>query len=367
MALPSASTLENSGDTILISGGCLTRRERSGRLGGNRGQSPISDATGSLCRKFRRCCRLTIRPPAANMVTMLVIARQLCLVDTQRERCTGTHTFRWRYSKDSSGSGGSDCIWVDHIEWIPTVTNFLADAVDSSLTYTTGGTWWYRQTSTYCYGGDAAQSGDDVDDSEESWMQTTVDVQTEGSLTFLWKVSSQSNSDWLEFYIDANRQDRISGTVDWQPKSYTITSAGSHTLKWRYVKDASGSAGSDCGWGVNGGSSCIRNHPFRGELGFRRHPPTFGLASELRGEETWIPAPDQALRGGRVSVAERIWTFISVGRVPGGTFRAGWGRRVARRLAGDALPLPAACAGSGSTGCRASAPPARRTRRCRSG
>ena len=51
------------------------------------------------------------------MVTMLVIARQFCLVDTQRERCTGTHTFRWQYSKDASGSGGSDCIWVDHIEW----------------------------------------------------------------------------------------------------------------------------------------------------------------------------------------------------------------------------------------------------------
>ena len=209
---------------------------------------------------------------------MAAIVRQFYLDDTRRDGYTGTHTFRWRYSKDSSGSGGSDCIWVDHIEWIPTVTNWLADAVDSSLTYTTGGTWWYRQYSTYCYGGDAAQSGDDVEDSEESWMQTTVSVQTEGSLTFYWKVSSQSNCDWLEFYIDAVRQDRISGTVDWQPKSYTITTAGSHTLKWRYVKDGSGSAGSDCGWGVNGGSSCIRNHPFRGELEFRRHLATFGLA-----------------------------------------------------------------------------------------
>jgi RHS repeat-associated protein len=162
---------------------------------------------------------------------------------------SGTHTFRWRYNKDASGSGGSDCMWLDHIEWTSTATNFLALAVDSPLTYTTGGNKiWYGQTSTYYYGGDAAQSGDDVNDSQESWMQTTVDVQTQGSLTFYWKVSSQSNSDWLEFYIDAVRQDRISGTVDWQQKSYTITAAGSHTLKWRYVRDGSGSAGSNCGW-----------------------------------------------------------------------------------------------------------------------
>ena len=43
-------------------------------------------------------------------------------------------------------------------------------------------------------------------------------------------------------------QDRISGTVDWQLKSYTVSTTGSHTFKWRYTKDSSGSIGSDCGW-----------------------------------------------------------------------------------------------------------------------
>jgi RHS repeat-associated protein len=161
---------------------------------------------------------------------------------------SGSHTLQWKYSKDAGGSGSDDCIWVDHIEWTPS-TSALANAVDSPLTYTTGGNvWWSNQISTYYYGGDAAQSGSDVNDNEESWMQTTVSVQTSGTVSFWWKVSSESNSDWLEFYVDDVRQDRISGTVDWQEKRYTISASGSHTLKWRYVKDGSGSAGSNCGW-----------------------------------------------------------------------------------------------------------------------
>ncbi len=35
-----------------------------------------------------------------------------CLITTG-----GTHTLRWKYTKDGSGSGGSDCAWVDHVQW----------------------------------------------------------------------------------------------------------------------------------------------------------------------------------------------------------------------------------------------------------
>ncbi len=77
-------------------------------------------------------------------------------------------------------------------------------------------------------------------------MQTTVSG-TE-MVSFYWKVSSESGYDYLEFYIDGELQDQISGTVDWQQMTYTITASGSHTLEWRYVKDYSVSEGDDCGW-----------------------------------------------------------------------------------------------------------------------
>ncbi|MFH1715827.1 MAG: hypothetical protein ABIF19_00625 [Planctomycetota bacterium] len=35
--------------------------------------------------------------------------------------------------------------------------------------------------------------------------------------------------------------------MDWALKTYTVNS-GTHTLKWRYVKDSSGSSGADHGW-----------------------------------------------------------------------------------------------------------------------
>jgi RHS repeat-associated protein len=124
----------------------------------------------------------------------------------------------------------------------------LAGACDNpGLAFTTGGAAnWFAQTSQSYYGGDAAQSGS-IGHAQETWLQTTVS--DAGTLVFWWKVSSQSNKDWLEFYLDGSLQSgRISGTVDWQQKSYPITGAGSHTLKWRYVKDGSKTSGSDCGW-----------------------------------------------------------------------------------------------------------------------
>ena len=59
---------------------------------------------------------------------------------------------------------------------------------------------------------------------------------------------SESGYDELEFYLDDVLKHSISGEVDWQQKSYAVTGSGSHTLKWRYVKDSSASDGSDCGW-----------------------------------------------------------------------------------------------------------------------
>jgi RHS repeat-associated protein len=53
--------------------------------------------------------------------------------------------------------------------------------------------------------------------------------------------------DYLEFYIDSVRQDRIDGEVYWEQKQYNISGSGSHTLKWRYIKDSEGEAGDDGG------------------------------------------------------------------------------------------------------------------------
>ena len=42
---------------------------------------------------------------------------------------TGTHTFKWSYQKDGSVSNGSDCAWVDNIQFPPTNVILSLDPV----------------------------------------------------------------------------------------------------------------------------------------------------------------------------------------------------------------------------------------------
>ena len=167
-------------------------------------------------------------------------------VDWQQETFlipAGTHTLKWVYKKDKATNSGSDCGWVDNVVY----TNSLCVALDNcNLNFVTGGdAGWFGQTSTHYFEGGAAQSRQ-LDDFESSWLRTSV--VGPGSLYFYWKVSSELDYDFLEFYIDDILQiERISGAVDWQPKSFWISS-GTHTLKWVYKKDKDISSGSDCGW-----------------------------------------------------------------------------------------------------------------------
>ena len=52
----------------------------------------------------------------------------------------------------------------------------------------------------------------------------------------------------MQFRVDDDVKYQISGEVDWQKKEYTITNSGSHSLKWRYIKDSSGIDGDDRAW-----------------------------------------------------------------------------------------------------------------------
>ena len=50
------------------------------------------------------------------------------------------HVFKWTYSKDGSGSIGSDCCWIDKVEWVPSVwtANVVVDAAKGTVEVTDG-------------------------------------------------------------------------------------------------------------------------------------------------------------------------------------------------------------------------------------
>jgi len=125
----------------------------------------------------------------------------------------------------------------------------LATAVDATnLTWSSSGNLdWAQETSVTHDGVDAVQSGP-IANNQSSSLATTVSGP--GVLAFWWKVSSETNFDFLRFFVDGLQQPsapEISGEVNWQQRFVAIPN-GTHTLTWTYSKDVSLSVGSDAGW-----------------------------------------------------------------------------------------------------------------------
>jgi formylglycine-generating enzyme required for sulfatase activity len=153
-----------------------------------------------------------------------------------------TTTSYWVRVTNTASSVNSNTATVTVASSIP-----LAAAIDQpTWTITSSGNLpWTGQATTTHDGVDVAKSGA-ITDRQTSEMSTTVTGP--GMLSFWWKVSSETTYDFLRFHLDGVEQTgKISGTVDWTQKSYSLT-AGSHTLKWAYTKDSSASSGDDCGW-----------------------------------------------------------------------------------------------------------------------
>ena len=95
---------------------------------------------------------------------------------------------------------------------------------------------------SYC-----AQSDTTITHDESSYLTLTYTSNTEGTLSFYSKVSSEWNYDFFTFSIDDVEKDQWSGTLEWNEYTYSIM-PGQHQYKWCYTKDYSVDSGSDCAW-----------------------------------------------------------------------------------------------------------------------
>ncbi|HBA84002.1 MAG TPA: hypothetical protein DCZ95_07915 [Verrucomicrobia bacterium] len=123
----------------------------------------------------------------------------------------------------------------------------IGAAVDATqLVWTTGGsTNWFGENLISHDGVDAAQNGL-LANNQSAWMETAIDGPA--SLAWWWKVSSETNYDFLRFYVDGVLQpERISGETDWTTVSKVLP-LGAHTCRWEYAKNSSGTRGMDAGW-----------------------------------------------------------------------------------------------------------------------
>jgi len=97
------------------------------------------------------------------------------------------------------------------------------------------------------YEGEYCMKSGVITHNQTSSVNIEVDVTSLSQISFHYKVSSESNYDFLIFAVDGQSQGSWSGTVGWSQAVFTI-SPGLHTLTWTYLKDYSVNAGSDCAW-----------------------------------------------------------------------------------------------------------------------
>jgi hypothetical protein len=113
---------------------------------------------------------------------------------------------------------------------------------------TAPGVPWFGQTND---SHDSFASGRSffVADGQQCSLATTTDGPA--TLSFWWRVSSQTNADTLSFLSHGggftNLAARISGETDWIQISLLLP-GGPQTMVWTYAKDASQSAGLDAGF-----------------------------------------------------------------------------------------------------------------------
>lgn len=120
----------------------------------------------------------------------------------------------------------------------------IQEAIDFTLPITNGTPPWFSQSVVTQDGVDAAQSAL-ITHNETTSFQTTVTGPD--TLRFWWKVSSESNFDYLNLFDNGTLVTSIDGEIDWHSVTYQIPT-GTHTLEWQYLKDGSVSIGDDAGW-----------------------------------------------------------------------------------------------------------------------
>jgi hypothetical protein len=122
----------------------------------------------------------------------------------------------------------------------------LSDALDApGLSFTTGGHADWRCQNAVTLDGLSAAGHGGIFSNQEAWME--CDLEGPGELTFHWKVSSTMDADFLEFSVDGQQYDAISGEVDWELRAYQFP-VGTRTVRWRFFKDSTENSGANRGW-----------------------------------------------------------------------------------------------------------------------
>ena len=139
--------------------------------------------------------------------------------------------------------------WLDG-EWLPELETV---DLDRALN-TERGTLHFTSSGSYPFRGvlkDGRLAGVSTNvgaDSTESTVSITLAMEAGQTLSFDYKVSSETSYDKFTFSVNGQQKLSADGEKDWQTFTFTASSAGNYSFVWKYAKDYSVASGSDCVW-----------------------------------------------------------------------------------------------------------------------
>lgn len=156
---------------------------------------------------------------------------------------------------NGAGLVGTTGLVVTVTSYLPVAESGAADDLLATADWLTSEDTapWFGQTNVAHDGAAAVMSGA-VGNRMNSWVETTAIGP--GQLSFWWKVSCEANTDeetrwWpydrLEFYLNGERLEWISGDVGWTPRYFDV-GPGVQTFRWNYYRDNHTSEAYDAGW-----------------------------------------------------------------------------------------------------------------------
>jgi len=155
-------------------------------------------------------------------------------------------------SEPNGGVGASAVFRVRQntvLDWLwETNVLTIAEAVNATnWTWTTGGSAdWLPEWSAEAPDGRHRVRNAEMGHNASMWMETTVSGA--GTVSFVWKSSTEANYDLFQLFVDGEQRGAISGETPWTTNIVQVLGGGTHTLRWTYKKSRSRVGGSDTVW-----------------------------------------------------------------------------------------------------------------------
>jgi hypothetical protein len=186
-----------------------------------------------------------------------MIPEMLRLIDSQAAYISGAaprDEAKWGV-RFASGVTQLRSWFTGRLEWLDSVWLPESEAIDLDFALNAeGGSRHFETSANYPFTGTlkdgriAGVSGNTGRNSSTSTVSLTLEMSAGETLSFDYKVSSESSYDIFTFSVNGSQKLSKSGEVDWTSYTFTAASDGSYTFLWKYEKDYSVASGSDCVW-----------------------------------------------------------------------------------------------------------------------